>query len=61
MNFQATVVFDDKIQENENNTKIKSLLQEALSLLPREEKTALIEELTKEENVEDGDVDDSCE
>ena len=57
MNFQATVVFDDKIQENENNAKIKSLLQEALSLLPREEKTALIEELVKE----DGDVDDSCE
>ena len=55
MNFQATVVFDDKIQENENNAKIKSLLQEALSLLPREEKTALIEELAKE----DGDVDDS--
>ncbi len=61
MNFQATVVFDDKIQENENNTKIKSLLQEALSLLPREEKTALIEELAKDEKVEDGDVDDSCE
>ena len=61
MNFQATVVFDDKIQENENNTKIKSLLQEALSLLPREEKTALIEELAKDENIEDGDVDVSCE
>ena len=61
MNFQATVVFDDKIQENENNTKIKSLLQEALSLLPREEKTALIEELAKDEKIEDGDVDDSCE
>ena len=61
MNFQATVVFDDKIQENENNTKIKSLLQEALSLLPSEEKTALIEELAKDEKVEDGDVDDSCE
>lgn len=61
MNFQATVVFDDKIQENENNTKIKSLLQEALSLLPLEEKTALIEELAKDEKVEDGDVDDSCE
>ena len=58
MNFQATVVFDDKIQENENNTKIKSLLQEALSLLSREEKTALIEELTKEEV---GDVNDSGE
>ena len=61
MNFQATVVFDDKIQENEKNTKIKSLLQEALSLLTCEEKTALIEELVKDENIEDGDVDDSCE
>ena len=61
MNFQATVVFDDKIQENEKNTKIKSLLQEALSLLTCEEKTALIKELVKDENIEDGDVDDSCE
>lgn len=38
MYFQTNVVFDDKVQEVENQSKIKELLKEALLLLVNEQK-----------------------
>lgn len=53
MYFQANVIFTDKIQENANSERIKSLLTEALSLLVKENNSLDINEILEGIKVDD--------